>query len=81
MAVATILHLPTSPFRCGCYAFQPACVAQVWVLRTGRAYVCEGDAGATGGFRCVSGAFAAIYTGQLAAALGKEDWASTSWVQ
>jgi hypothetical protein len=41
VAVATILHLPTSPFLCGCYDFQPACVAQVWVLRTGRAYVCE----------------------------------------
>ena len=32
-----------------------------------RACECEGGVGATGGFRRVSGAFAAICTGQLAA--------------
>ena len=40
--------------------------------RKGRACECEGDAGATAGFRRVSGAFVATYTGQLAERLGKE---------
>ena len=40
--------------------------------RKGRACECESDAGAAAGFRRVSGAFAATYTGQLAERLGKE---------
>ena len=46
-------------------------------MREVRARVCEGDAGAAAGFRRVSGAFAATYTGQLATGLEKEDWMST----
>ena len=77
MALATILLLPTSPFLYARRNFQPACCAQVWVMRKGGACVREGDAGATAGFRRVSGAFAASSTEQLAAGHGKEGCVST----
>ena len=50
-------------------------------MRKGGVCVREGDAGATAGFRRVSGAFAASSTEQLAAGLEKEEWMSTSGVQ
>ena len=81
MALATILLLPTSPFLCVRRTCKPACCAQVWVMRKGGVCVREGDAGATAGFRRVSGAFAASSTEQLAAGLEKEEWMSTSGVQ
>ena len=61
--------------------FPPACCAQVCVTRKGRAGVSEGDAGAAAGFRRVSGAFVATYTGQLAAGLEKDDCMSTRLLQ
>ena len=77
MALATILLLSTSPFLCVRPTFKPACCAQVWVMRKGGVCVREGDAGATAGFRRVSGAFAASSTEQLAAGHGKEGCVST----
>ena len=55
VALATILLLPTSPFLCVRRTCKPACCAQVWVMRKGGVCVREGDAGATAGFRRVSG--------------------------
>ena len=77
MALATILLLSTSPFLCVRRIYKPACCAQVWVMRKGGVCVREGDAGATAGFRRVSGAYAASSTEQLAAGHGQEGCVST----
>lgn len=50
-------------------------------MREVRACECEGDAGATGGFRRVSGAFVTTYTEQLASGFEKEDQIGTEGVQ
>eukprot|EP01043_Picozoa_sp_COSAG02_P039822 COSAG02_NODE_3173_length_7227_cov_35.536336_2_plen_69_part_00 len=67
MALATILLLLTSSFLCTRRTFQPACCAQVWVMRKGGVCVCEGDAGATAGFRGVSWVVVASSTRHAAA--------------
>ena len=67
----TTLLLPTSLPACARLVFQPACCAQVCVMKEVRACECEGGVGATGGFRRVSGAFAASSTAQLAAGLSE----------